>query len=151
MDETMQEIFKHPVTTQAFAFLRRENRSIGVREMQKQLNLGSSSTSHYHLSKLVQLGVASQNADNSYILVEPYASIKEIPLPVVLDHYLVGGTFRPKISLIIAFQTIMVLAIMIMLAYGMHISAALAGLLTVIISTVMLLRFFRSFNQPHTL
>ena len=145
----LEEIFKHPVTTQVFAHMRKMDCPVGVREIQKILNLGSSSTSHYHLNKLVTLGIARKNKDNSYELVEPFISIREIPLPVILNHYLIYGNYFPNIILLVIFLGIIIIALVVMIVLQQIVATAFTGFLTTIVSFILLLRYLRTSERKH--
>ena len=46
----------------------------GVREIQKELGVSSSSTVHYHLNKLLKAGLVDQDLSDKYFVVEPVKS-----------------------------------------------------------------------------
>ncbi len=46
----------------------------GVREIQKELSISSSSTVHYHLNKLLNAGLVDQDASEKYFVIEPVKS-----------------------------------------------------------------------------
>ncbi len=46
----------------------------GVREIQKELGVSSSSTVHYHLNKLLNAGLVDQDASDKYFVIEPVKS-----------------------------------------------------------------------------
>ncbi|MHA2278677.1 MAG: winged helix-turn-helix domain-containing protein [Candidatus Kariarchaeaceae archaeon] len=46
----------------------------GVREIQKFLNISSSSTVHYHLNKLLNAGLVDQDTSEKYFVIEPVKS-----------------------------------------------------------------------------
>ncbi|MHA1975003.1 MAG: winged helix-turn-helix domain-containing protein [Candidatus Hodarchaeales archaeon] len=56
-------------TLQIYWFLLKSGES-GVREIQKQLKIPSSSTVHYHLNKLLNLGLVKQNNKGKYFIEE---------------------------------------------------------------------------------
>lgn len=84
--------------------------SIGVREIQRELNLSSPTLSKYHLEKLHDMGLLGRNDDGSYSL------LKEVKVDV-LQPFITLGTFMiPRlftyalmISIIFAYTIIVVI------------------------------------------
>jgi len=68
-DTSIDEMLKGK-TLQIYWYLLRIGRS-GVREIQKELKISSSSTVHYHLSKLLNAGLVNQDASDKYFVEEP--------------------------------------------------------------------------------
>ena len=57
-------------TLQIYWYLLLSGKS-GVREIQKELKISSSSTVHYHLTKLLNTGLVSQDTSDKYFIEEP--------------------------------------------------------------------------------
>ena len=60
-------------TLQIYWYLLLSGKS-GVREIQKELGVSSSSTVHYHLNKLLNAGLVDQDASEKYSVIEPVKS-----------------------------------------------------------------------------
>ncbi|MCF2138016.1 MAG: winged helix-turn-helix domain-containing protein [Candidatus Thorarchaeota archaeon] len=56
-------------TLRVYWFLLQSGRSVGVREVQRSLNLSSPSVASHHLTKLERLSLVEKNTDNTYDLV----------------------------------------------------------------------------------
>ena len=78
-DKTLTNVFNHPITSKVFLYLRQHKEPSGVRDIQRNLHLGSSSTSYWHLNKLLELGVVRQVSGNKYLLQEEYFDVKKFP------------------------------------------------------------------------
>lgn len=83
------------VRFQIYCLLLREGKAIGVREVQRALNLKSPSHASYHLQKLVELNIADKTPQNAYLLLPEY-EIKSIRLRALTDFYLFRGRFIPR-------------------------------------------------------
>ncbi|MCK4848875.1 MAG: winged helix-turn-helix transcriptional regulator [Candidatus Heimdallarchaeota archaeon] len=68
-NSSLDEILKGK-TFQIYWYLLLTGKS-GVREIQKQLKIPSSSTVHYHLNKLLQAGLVNQDSLDKYFVEEP--------------------------------------------------------------------------------
>ena len=68
-NSSLDEILKGK-TLQIYWYLLLTGKS-GVREIQKQLKIPSSSTVHYHLNKLLQAGLVNQDTLDKYFVEEP--------------------------------------------------------------------------------
>ncbi|KKK74419.1 hypothetical protein LCGC14_2883960 [marine sediment metagenome] len=143
-ENNLSDILAHPVTARVFIYLRQQNRPAGVREIQKKLNLGSSSTSYWHLNKLHQEHVIEQLPGNKYQLSQEYMKINKIPLTVKLDHYIVGGKAVPGLLLLISFIMLVILAMFGMIMFQLWIQIAIIGLIALIVTLVFLIDFYKN-------
>ncbi|MHA1745428.1 MAG: hypothetical protein ACTSWW_05480 [Promethearchaeota archaeon] len=80
---------------------------IGVRELQRHLNLSSPSVARYHLEKLSELFLV-ENRNGRYFL------IKKADLPVLTSWILIGARLLPKVLFAAVFFTILFLGYMIL-------------------------------------
>ncbi|MDG6904929.1 MAG: winged helix-turn-helix transcriptional regulator [Nitrososphaerota archaeon] len=69
----------------------KNNDSIGIRAIQKELNLSSPTLSRYHLEKLRDMGLLSRNEDGSYSL------LKEIKVDVLQPFISLGSLIIPRL------------------------------------------------------
>jgi len=76
--------------------------SIGVRELQRNLELSSPSVARYHLDKLVELKLV-ENRNGVYFLIQ------KADLPVLTSWILIGRQLLPKILFFAVFSTILLL------------------------------------------
>ncbi|MHA1228821.1 MAG: winged helix-turn-helix domain-containing protein [Candidatus Hodarchaeales archaeon] len=67
-NDPLEDILKGK-SLQIYWFLLKSGKS-GVREIQKQLKISSSSTVHYHLNKLLNLGLVKQDTLGKYYIEE---------------------------------------------------------------------------------
>ena len=71
-DSSLDDMLKGK-TLQIYWYLILTGRS-GVREIQKELNISSSSTVHYHLNKLLNAGLVNQDTFDKYFIEETVKS-----------------------------------------------------------------------------
>lgn len=145
-DKTLTNVFSHPITARVFIYLRQHKDPIGVRDVQRKLNLGSSSTSYWHLNKLLELGVVKQVQGNRYELIDEYATIKRIPLNVNLEHYIIGDKIVPGLFFILAFNFFILVSIIILFTFNFWVQAALAGFFSLGFDFLYLLSFYQKFR-----
>ena len=88
--------------------LLKKQKSIGVRELQRTLDLSSPSVASYHLEKLLYMGVVQKNKDGSYILS------RKVPL-TELTHFIM---FRLSNRIILLPRFIFYLTFFILTSLG---------------------------------
>lgn len=76
-----------------------KKRKVGVREVQRSLNLSNPSLAQYHLNKLIELGLLRK--DNS-----DYAIVEEIDVEIMRDFLRVGTLLVPRFLFYAVFFTI---------------------------------------------
>jgi hypothetical protein len=72
-------------TYRVYRFILKQRRPLGISEIQKGLDLSSSSVSEYHVKKLVQLGLIRQEQQGyvvDRVVVENVVRIRRIAIPV---------------------------------------------------------------------
>ncbi|MFW9906796.1 MAG: winged helix-turn-helix domain-containing protein [Candidatus Thorarchaeota archaeon] len=144
--KTFEEVISHPTTANFFLFLKNSEEPVGVREVQRALNINSSSTAHWHLSKLADNGIIEQLSDNKYQMLDNFKGLKRIPMTVTLDHYVVGRKIIPEIAIVIAFLGTISVSIIFLIIIGSWIEAAIIGFLSSIVTLFILIRFLRHFH-----
>jgi hypothetical protein len=75
-------------TLSVYAYVVRENRPVGTREVMRGANLSSPSVAHRHLQKLELLGLLEKNRSGNYILKEKTS---------VSGHVWVGKNLVPRL------------------------------------------------------
>jgi predicted DNA-binding transcriptional regulator len=90
--------------------LRKNNESVGVREVQRELNLSSPTLAKYHLERLVEIGLVSQAQDGSYAL------LKEVKVDLLKPFLRLGSHIIPRlityavmITILFTYYTIVVI------------------------------------------
>ena len=76
-----------------------KNRKVGVREVQRSLNLSNPSLAQYHLNKLVELGLLKKDDSD-------YAIIEEVNVKIMRDFLRVGTLLVPRFLFYAVFFTI---------------------------------------------
>ncbi|MFW9856244.1 MAG: hypothetical protein ACFFFG_14425 [Candidatus Thorarchaeota archaeon] len=149
-DEKKLETFlSNRLITSIFLHLKTENKPLGVREIQRNLNINSVGSTHWHLQKLLENEAIEQVEGNKYQLVEKYEKMKSIPLRVVMKHYFVGNRLVPNVFFLLFFLTnVLVLAVFTMLLnlwlLGFFISFA-----GTIVSLVVVYRFYQQISTDN--
>lgn len=76
-----------------------QNESVGVREVQRALNMSSPSVASHHLTKLVSLDLVEQLSDNTY-------KVKQVVKVGVLRNFIeFRGRFLPRYAFVAMFFT----------------------------------------------
>ncbi len=133
--------------TSIFLHLKTENHPLGVREIQRNLNMSSVGSTHWHLQKLLEYGAIEQVKGNKYQLVEKYAKLKSIPLRVVLDHYFVGNRLVPNVFFLLFFLiNVLVLAVFTMIL-NLWILGFFIGMSSTLVSLVVVFRFYQQITR----
>ena len=146
--QSLDDLLTHPLTASIFAYLRQENRPVGVREVQRALNLSNPSTAYWHLNKLHHHEVLTQVPGNKYQIAEAYTKIRKVPLTVVLDYYFLGGKMVPNLVVVILFLIIDSFAVFILISFGWWPAAALTGLFTLTIATWLVIKLYIQLTKP---
>ena len=76
-----------------------KKRKVGVREVQRSLNLSNPSLAQYHLNKLIELGLLRKDDSD-------YAIIEEVTVEIMRDFLRVGTLLVPRFLFYAVFFTI---------------------------------------------
>ncbi|WP_455139495.1 helix-turn-helix domain-containing protein [Candidatus Hodarchaeum mangrovi] len=93
--EDINEVLKGK-TLQIYWYLLRSGNS-GVREIQKKLKISSSSTVHYHLNKLVSLGLVKQDKMEKYFIEE------KVKIGIIGLYIKIGRRMIPRMLFYLSF------------------------------------------------
>ena len=86
-------------TLRVYWFILQKNGAVGVREVQRSLNMSSPSVASHHLSKLVNLDLIEKLVDNSY-------ELKRIVKVGVLQNFIAyRGVLLPRYAFVAMFFT----------------------------------------------
>ena len=95
-------------TLRVYWYMLTSNESVGVREVQRALNMSSPSVASHHLTKLVSLDLVEQLSDNSY-------KVKQIVKVGVLQNFIgFRGRFLPRYAFVAMFFTSYTLAYLVL-------------------------------------
>jgi len=97
---------------------------VGVREVQRDLGFSSPSVANYHIDKLAELALVSQDEYGRYYVVQ------KVQVGVLQAFVNIGGLAVPRLSFFAAFFTTMLLAYVVLDLENLNIYAigfALAG------------------------
>jgi len=82
-------------TLRVYWYMLTSNESVGVREVQRALNMSSPSVASHHLTKLVSLDLVEQLSDNTY-------KVKQIVKVGVLQNFIgFRGRFLPRYAFVV--------------------------------------------------
>lgn len=91
-------------TLRVYLFMVRENRPVGVREVQRTLKFKSPSTAAYHLNKLLELGLVEKVPGGNF-----KAIVNSDVIPLAL-YFIVAGQIIPKlVPYALAFTTMFIM------------------------------------------
>lgn len=144
--KTFKEIVSHPTTANVFIYLKNNIEPVGVREVQRSLNISSSSTAHWHLNKLLEHHIIEQLSDNRYQITDQYKDVNRIPIAVTLDHYIVGKKMIPELVILITFLFTITIGVLFFIITVNWVQAAIIGLLGLIVAIFLLFRFYKRFS-----
>jgi len=95
-------------TLRVYWYMLTSNESVGVREVQRALNMSSPSVASHHLTKLVSLDLVEQLSDNTY-------KVKQIVKVGVLQNFIgFRGRFLPRYAFVAMFFTSYTLAYLVL-------------------------------------
>ncbi len=103
MEESSPEISVEPElrgnTLRVYWHMLTQNESVGVREVQRALDMSSPSVASHHLTKLVSLDLVEQLPDNSY-------QVKQVVKVGILRNFIgFRGRFLPRYTFVAMFFT----------------------------------------------
>jgi predicted DNA-binding transcriptional regulator len=111
-------------TLQVYMYMVKRKEPVGVREVQRDLGFSSPSVANYHIDKLVELALVSQDEYGRYYVVQ------KVQVGVLQAFVNIGGLAVPRLSFFAAFFTTMLLAYVALNLENLNIYAigfALAG------------------------
>lgn len=112
-------------TLQIYWYLLLSGKS-GVREIQKELGVSSSSTVHYHLNKLLNAGLVDQDASEKYFVIEPVKS-------GILGLYIkIGRRMIPRMLFYLSFFLVCGIMYIIYLIFNSNVVQFVDGLFLVL-------------------
>jgi hypothetical protein len=95
-------------TLQVYMYMVKKKEPVGVREVQRDLGFSSPSVANYHIEKLVELALVSQDEYGRYYVVQKVQ-------PGVLQAFVnIGGLAVPRLSFFAAFFTTMLIAYVVL-------------------------------------
>jgi predicted DNA-binding transcriptional regulator len=111
-------------TLQVYMYMVKRKEPVGVREVQRDLSFSSPSVANYHIDKLVELALVSQDEYGRYYVVQKIQ-------PGVLQAFVnIAGLAVPRLSFFAAFFTTMLIAYVLLNYNDLNIYAigfAIAG------------------------
>ena len=111
-------------TLQVYMYMIKRKEPVGVREVQRDLAFSSPSVANYHIDKLVQLSLISQDSHGRYYVVQ------KVQVGVLQAFVNIGGRAIPRLLFFAAFFTTMLAAYVVLNSDSLDIFAigfALAG------------------------
>jgi len=142
-ERKLEELLVNNHITSIFLHLKTMNKPLGVREIQRNLNISSAGSTHWHLQKLVDNGAIDQVEGNKYKIAVKYANLRTIPLRVVLKHYLIGNQLVPNVFFLIFFLINIVLLLSIAFILNLWITGFFIGVFSSLTSLIALVKFYQ--------
>lgn len=91
-------------TLQVYMYMIRRKEAVGVREVQRDLAFSSPSVANYHIEKLMQLSLVSQDEYGRYFVMQ------KVQVGVLQAFVNIGGIAVPRLTFFAAFFTTMLVA-----------------------------------------
>ena len=95
-------------TLQVYTYMIKRKEPVGVREVQRDLLFSSPSVANYHIEKLVQLALVSQDEYGRYYVVQ------KVQVGVLQAFVNIGGLAVPRLLFFAAFFTTMFIAYLVL-------------------------------------
>jgi hypothetical protein len=95
-------------TLQVYLYMIKRKYPVGVREVQRDLSFSSPSVANYHIDKLVQLSLISQDEHGRYYVIQ------KVQVGVLQAFVNVGGRAVPRLLFFAAFFTTMLAVYLIL-------------------------------------
>ena len=149
-NEPLEKLLKNSQTSSIFVFLRTQNKPLGVREIQRGLDLANPSIAHWHLNKLLENNIVRQTTGNKYILNEPYSSIHKIPLSVQMDYYIFKGKIVPDVFFLLSFLSVLSFASILLLLTGNWIASSFIAILGLLVTIISIFKFYFKLSKTIT-
>jgi len=111
-------------TLQVYMYMIKKKEPVGIREVQRDLDFSSPSVANYHIEKLVELTLVSQDEYGRYYVVQ------KVQLGVLQAFVNIGGLTVPRLSFFAAFFTTLLIAYFVLDYNNLNIHAvgfAVAG------------------------
>lgn len=97
-------ILNHPTTLKIYLYMKaKAPKEVSIREAQRVLEIKSTSTVSWHLTKLEEVGYAEKLPTNRYKLTSKAEKKHEIKIPVVIPAQLIKGVIIPRNLLLLSF------------------------------------------------
>lgn len=114
-------------TLKVYLYLLKERKSVGIREVQRELSFSSPSIAAHHMDKLLRLGIVEQDQYSNYVLA------KKVD-PSVLQAFVNVGRFTlPRVGFYAAFFSTIAVAYIIQNMQLVDVYALIGGLGAVIV------------------
>ena len=139
----LEEFLVNTNITSIFLYLKTTNKPMGVREIQRNLNISSTGSTHWHLQKLVDNGLIDQTKDNKYQIAPKYENLKTIPLRVVLNHYLIGNKLVPNVFFVMFFIINMLVILVGSFLLNLWIVSFFIGFFSNLVTLIAVIRFYK--------
>lgn len=94
-------------TLQVYMYMIKKKDPVGVREVQRDLAFSSPSVANYHIEKLVELALISQDEYGRYYVVQ------KVQVGVLQAFVNIGGLAVPRLSFFAAFFTTMLIVYLV--------------------------------------
>lgn len=140
---SFEEVLSHPTTASVFAYLRKKNQAVGVREVQHKLNIPSSATAFWHLNKLAKSNIVKQLPNRTYVMEDEYLLINQVPLTIIMDHFLLYGKYIPQYYIIILFSLLVSLTTVILIVVSDIILVSFFNIFSFIVLLIFVVRLVR--------
>lgn len=111
-------------TLQVYTYMIKKKEPVGVREVQRDLAFSSPSVANYHIEKLVEMALVSQDEYGRYFVVQ------KVQVGVLQAFVNIGGLAVPRLSFFAAFFTTLLIAYVVLNFNNLNVHAigfALAG------------------------
>jgi len=124
-------------TLQIYLYLMKRNEPVGVREVQRDLNLSTPSLASYHLEKLMEMGLAAKDEHGRY-----YIS-RKADISILESYVNVLGYTIPRLAFFAVFFTSLLIAYSALNMESLDIHAVVFALIASVVFWMEAMRLWR--------
>ena len=135
-------VLENQVSLQLFLYCLRSSDQVSLRQAQRDLGISSSSSVHWHLSKLASVGLI-ENRDSHYFATAAGKSVRKISLPVKESYFLINQQLVPSYIFNMSFLIFSIIITSIFVFINIF-TAVIFSLLVLLTEFVLMFRRYHS-------
>lgn len=145
--EALDGVLSHPTTLRIFIYCLVKKTDVGVREVQKELNIKSTSTVSWHFTKLLDADYVTQLSNNRYELTELGNSIKTLDVVTSTSVHFYRGKFIPDNLFLLVFLVSSLIMIFIFYPLSLKFAFYLSAITLISVTLIIGNRYIKLLDQ----
>ncbi|QEE17196.1 hypothetical protein DSAG12_03028 [Promethearchaeum syntrophicum] len=147
ISSALSQILVNEQVTRIFLFLRTQKTPVGVREIKRGVDFTSVGSTHWHIQKLLEKGAIEKLQGSKYRIHQKYAEIRQVPLKVVMNHYIIGNKFVPSVFFLIFLIGNTLISEGVIILLGLWNFGLILAILSLVLVMVLSIRFYRQITR----